>query len=95
MRGRLTECLEAILNKAQEPPKSKKSARKKEAQEDHGKTPEERLNELFEKGKKTGKLTVRKGLKKGNYKVKIKVTAAGDEGHNKATGTATARIRVK
>ena len=24
MRGRLTECLEAILNKAQEPPKSKK-----------------------------------------------------------------------
>lgn len=24
MRGRLTECLETILNKAQEPPKSKK-----------------------------------------------------------------------
>ena len=26
---------------------------------------------------KTGKVTVRKGLKKGTYKVKVKVTAAG------------------
>ena len=37
-----------------EPPKSKKSSRKKEEHEEHGKSPEERLNELLEKGKKTG-----------------------------------------
>ncbi len=54
-----------------------------------------KYKKYFKVNKRTGKLTVKKGLKKGTYKVKIKVTAAGDEGHNKATGTATARIRVK
>ena len=43
-----------------EPPKPKKSSRKKEeSKEDQSKTPEERLNELFEKGKKAGKLTAK------------------------------------
>ncbi len=43
-----------------EPPKAKRSSRKKE--ENHTeptKTPEERLNELFEKGKKAGKLSAK------------------------------------
>ena len=41
-----------------EPPKTKKSARKKEsAEEGSSKTPEERLNDLLEKGKKSGKLS--------------------------------------
>ena len=59
----LSKMADELLNAAgetellPEPPKTKKSARKKESPEDHGKTPEERLNELFEKGKKTGKLT--------------------------------------
>ncbi len=59
----LSKMADELLNAAgetellPEPPKTKKSARKKESPEEHGKTPEERLNELFEKGKKTGKLT--------------------------------------
>ncbi len=41
-----------------EPPKPRKSSRKKEENhEERGKTPEERLGELIEKGKKAGKLT--------------------------------------
>ena len=44
-----------------EPPKAKKSSRKKEApaEDAHAKTPEERLNELLEKGKKAGKLSAK------------------------------------
>ncbi len=59
----LSKMADELLNTAgetellPEPPKAKKSSRKKEEREDHGKTPEERLNELFEKGKKAGKLT--------------------------------------
>ncbi|MBQ7693443.1 MAG: sigma-70 family RNA polymerase sigma factor, partial [Oscillospiraceae bacterium] len=40
-----------------EPPKPKRSSKKKEDRAEQTKTPEERLNELFEKGKKAGKLT--------------------------------------
>ena len=59
----LSKMADELLNAAgetellPEPPKSKKSSRKKEERADSNKTPEERLNELFEKGKKTGKLT--------------------------------------
>ncbi|MCR5206911.1 MAG: hypothetical protein K6C14_00350 [Eubacterium sp.] len=45
--------------------------------------------------KKTGKITVKKALKKGTYKVKIKVTAAGNANYNKLTKTITVKFTVK
>ena len=59
----LSKMADELLNAAgetellPEPPKTKKSSRKKADPAESSKTPEERLNELFEKGKKTGKLT--------------------------------------
>lgn len=44
---------------------------------------------------KNGNITVKKGLKKGAYKVKIKVTAAGNANYNSATKTVTVTIKVK
>ena len=60
----LSKMADELLNAAgeteliPEPPKPKRS-RKKEERGDQNKTPEERLNELFEKGKKAGKLTAK------------------------------------
>ena len=46
--------------------------------------------------KKTGKVTVKKGLKKGTYKVKVKVKAAGDANYNpSAWKVVTCKIKVK
>lgn len=45
--------------------------------------------------KKTGKVTVKKGLKKGKYKVKVKVTAAGNANYNSITKKVTFTVRVK
>ena len=46
--------------------------------------------------KKTGKVTVKKGLKKGTYKVKVKVKAAGDTNYNaSAWKVVTFKIIVK
>ena len=42
-----------------------------------------------------GKITVKKGLKKGTYTVKVKVTAAGNANYNKATKTVTIKVKVK
>ena len=42
-----------------------------------------------------GKITVKKGLKKGTYPVKVKVTAAGNLNYNKATKTVTIKVKVK
>ncbi len=44
---------------------------------------------------KTGKITVKKGLKKGTYKVKIKVAAAGNTAYKPVTKTVTVKITVK
>lgn len=44
---------------------------------------------------KNGKITVKKGLKKGTYKEKIKVTAAGNTEYKAATKTVTVTIKVK
>mgnify|MGYP002626131174 CR=1 FL=1 len=52
-------------------------------------------NKKITVNKKTGKITVKKGLKKGTYKVKIKVTAAGTTKYKKATKTITVTIKVK
>ena len=54
------QLLEADGQEQTEKPKAKrKSGKKQEAQAPNPKTPEERLNELLEKGKKAGKLTAR------------------------------------
>ena len=45
--------------------------------------------------KKTGKITVKKGTKKGLYKIKVKVKAAGDATYKAATKTVTVKVRVK
>ena len=45
--------------------------------------------------KTNGTLTVKKGLKKGTYKVKIKVHAAGNSKYNPITKTVTVTIKVK
>lgn len=45
--------------------------------------------------KKTGEIAVKKGLKKGKYTVKVKITAAGDIQHEAASKTVNVTIRVK
>ena len=46
--------------------------------------------------KKTGKVTVKKGLKKGTYKVKVKIKAAGNSNYKaSAYKTVTFKIIVK
>lgn len=45
--------------------------------------------------KKTGKITVKKGTPKGTYKVKIKVTAAGNNNYKSGSKTVTVTIKVK
>ena len=49
----------------------------------------------FTVDKKTGKLTIKRGLKKGTYNVELKVSAAGDKSHNKATRKVTITVKVK
>lgn len=45
--------------------------------------------------KTTGKVTVKKGTKKGTYSIKIKVTAAGNTNYKKATKTVSCKVVVK
>ena len=49
----------------------------------------------FKVNAKTGKVTIKKGLKKGTYKVRIRVTAAGNANYKKAVKTVSSRIIVK
>lgn len=42
-----------------------------------------------------GNVTVKKGLKKGTYKIKVNATVAGNANYNKATKAATITIVVK
>lgn len=44
---------------------------------------------------KNGKITVKKGLKKGTYKIKIRVTAAGNAEYKAAVKTVTVKIVIK
>ena len=44
--------------------------------------------------KKTGKVTVKKGLKKGTYKVKVKVKAKGNANYKSAVRTLTFTVKV-
>lgn len=52
-------------------------------------------NKKISINKKTGKITVKKGLKKGTYKVKITVKAAGNSSYKSKTTTVTVKIKVK
>jgi len=45
--------------------------------------------------KKTGKVTVKKGTKKGTYKLRVKVTSAGNQNYNAASKTVTIIVKVK
>ena len=44
---------------------------------------------------KAGKVTVKRGLKKGTYKVKVKVKAAGNTNYKALTKIVTFTIKVK
>ncbi len=59
------------------------------------KTGKKSVKTSFIVDKKTGKLTAKKGLKKGIYNVELSVTAAGDKNHNKATKKFIIPIKVK
>ena len=52
-------------------------------------------NKKITVAKKTGTVTVKKGLKKGKYKVKVKVKAAGNKNYKAATKTVAFFVRVK
>jgi hypothetical protein len=45
--------------------------------------------------KKTGTVTLKKGIKKGTYKLKVKVRADGNNNYNAVAKTVTAKIIVK
>lgn len=49
----------------------------------------------FVVNKKTGKITVKKGLKKGTYKVKIKVSHTATKNYKAGSKTATVTVKVK
>lgn len=44
---------------------------------------------------KTGKVTVKKGTKKGTYRVRIKVTAAGNDDYRPKTAVIRVKIRIR
>ena len=54
-----------------------------------------KYKKYFKINSKTGKIRVKKGLKKGTYTLKIKVSAAGGSNYKALSKTAVAKIRVK
>ena len=53
------------------------------------------VTKRFEVNEKNGKITVKKGTKKGLYKVKIKFKAAGNKTYEAQRETITVKILVK
>lgn len=51
-------------------------------------------NKKITVNKKTGKITVKKGLKKGTYKIKVRVKAAGGSYYKAGSRTVTVRVKV-
>ena len=45
--------------------------------------------------KKNGNIVVKKGLKKGTYKVKVKINAAGNKNYKTKTKTVTVKIKIE
>ena len=54
-----------------------------------------KISKKFAVNKKTGKITVKKGLKMGVYKVTVRVKAAGDVSHKTITRKVTVRVVIK
>ena len=53
------------------------------------------FKKYFKVNTTTGKITVKKGLKKGTYKLKVNVTAAGNANYEPMTKTVTVKVKVK
>ena len=54
------------------------------------------FKKMFRISKKTGKVVVKKGLKRGTYRVKVKVKAAGDAQYNaSAWKSVVFKVKVK
>ena len=53
------------------------------------------LNKKITISLKTGKVTVKKGLKKGTYSVTVKITAAGNSKYRKGSVTTAFKVKVK
>lgn len=54
-----------------------------------------KFNKKFTVNAKTGNITIKKGVKKGTYKLNVKVTAAGNTNYNSLAKTVTVTVRVK
>ena len=52
-------------------------------------------NSAFTVNKTNGKITVKKGLKKGTYKIKVKISAKATANYNAGTKTVLVTVRVK
>ena len=54
-----------------------------------------KYKKYFKVNSATGKVTIKKRLRKGTYKITCKVTATGDISYKGATKTVTFKIKVK
>ena len=54
-----------------------------------------KFKKFFKVNSSNGKITVKKGLKKGTYTLNIKVSAAGSDSYNPASKKVTLKIKVK
>ena len=52
------------------------------------------FKKYFKINSKTGKVTIKKGLKKGTYRVSVKVSAAGNSNYN-PSGVKTVSFKIK
>ena len=93
-----------VLKKAKLARKSVRIARKKAIKISNAKgkvtyalksVSKKKFKKYFKINKKTGKILVKKGLKKGKYKLSIKVRAAGDISYKAAVKTVKVTVKVK
>ena len=54
-----------------------------------------KYKKYFKISTKTGKITVKKKLKKGTYKVKVQVTASGNANYESTKKVVTVKIKIK
>ena len=54
-----------------------------------------KFKKFFKINARSGKITVRKGLKKGTYKLKVTVTAAGNSNYLAGSKTVTLKVKVR
>ena len=53
-----------------------------------------KFKKYFKVDVKSGKITIKKGLKRGTYKVKVKITAAGNDQYKSRSKTATLTVNI-